>query len=180
VKPRQTKILGVLVATALLGVNFWAWITFESAKSDAIAAVADARACRQLAARITSLKVQPTMAASSQEASEQLAARVQSSVQSLGISADTIASIAPDAPMRLGNSPYFEQATTVDLRGVTLAQLVDLICNLSSGSALHVKSLHLSAVPQQTNGLWDAEVTVCSMIYSPSTNQETKGIQTPS
>jgi hypothetical protein len=170
--PRQFKIVLSLAAAILLGANLFAWATFERARSDAADSLRDAETCRKLAAQITSLRTQPMMADNSQKAVEELAARVQLSAQSLGIDSHNIASIAPDSPARLADSPYLEQATTVQLREVTLPQLVKLLCNLSGNrSGLRIKALHLSIPPQQAAGnIWSAEITVSSLIYSPMTS----------
>ncbi len=169
---RQFKIVLSLAAAILLGANLFAWATYERARGDALDSLRDAQICRKLAAQITSLRTQPTMADTSQKAIEELAARVQLSAESVGINPDDIASIAPDQPTRLAESPYLEQATTVQLREVTLPQLVKLLCNLSDNrGGLRIKAIHLSIPPQQVTGdLWSAEITVTSMIYSPMTS----------
>jgi len=171
--PRHFKIVLSLAAATLLVANLFAWATYERARGDALDSLRDVQICHKLAAQITSLRTQPTMADTSQKAIEELAARVQLSAQSLGITPDEIASIAPDQPMRLADSPYLEQATTVQLREVTLPQLVKLSCNLSDNrGGLRIKALHLSIPPQQVTGdMWSAEITVTSMIYSPMTSQ---------
>jgi hypothetical protein len=171
---RQIKVVLGLAATILLGTDLCAWTAFSHAKNDADNSVRDAQICQQLASRIASLKTQPAMAGTSQQAIEELAALVQTSAQSFGIKADDIASIAPDAPTRLADSPYLEQSTTVELREITLGQLVDLLSALSNHrSGLRIKALHLTAPPQQIVGnAWSAEITVSSLIYSPETNPE--------
>jgi hypothetical protein len=171
---RQVKGVLGLAGAILLGTNLLAWTLFDRAKSDANDSVRDAQASQQLAARIASLKTQPAMAGTSQQAIEELAARVQASAQSFGINADDIASIAPDAPARLADSPYLEQSTTVELRELTLVQLVDLLYALSNHqSGLRIKALHLTAPPQKIGGnTWSAEITVSSLIYSPETSPE--------
>jgi uncharacterized protein YggU (UPF0235/DUF167 family) len=176
-KPKRTFLLAGAMAIALLGVNLWSGWVLVRAKSQAQDATANAQLCRQLASRITDLQAKPVVAAAGEQATQELTARIETAAHSLGIAGDNLASIAPASAARVSDTAYLEKPTTVQLRQVTLSQLVSLLCNLAGdGRSLRIKELRLTTPPQKENSeLWSAEITIAYLIYSPAPPTQIKG-----
>jgi hypothetical protein len=165
----RKRILALMTAAGLALANLWCYVILVQSKDAAQTAVQSARQSEQSAARIIALQAKPTVAGTREEAVNRLASRFEAAARALGIAGDNIASIVPDQPARIADSAYLEQATTVQLRQVTLVQLVDLLCGLADDdSGLRIKALRLSTPLQQKTGDgWSAELTATYLIYSP-------------
>jgi hypothetical protein len=80
-------------------------------------------------------------------------------------------------PVRVADSAYLEKPTTVQLRTVSLSQLVDFLCQLSGGeNGPQVKALRLTT-PHLTedDNRWSVELTLTYLIYSPPPREPGKG-----
>jgi hypothetical protein len=173
VNQKQLIILVVLVALSVLILNAWSYWSMDESRSQARRAQVDAALCQKLSQEILELQRKPAIAGTREQATEELAARVELAARQSGISGDNLASIAPDAAVRVGDSDYLEKATSVQLRAVTLNQLAGLFGEISTEGSLRVKSLRLTAPPQDSSvghgptELWSAEFSIAYLIYSP-------------
>jgi hypothetical protein len=170
-------ILATLILFALAAADLVCYWEFSESQSYAFRAIHDADKCGQMAARIILLRSKPTLAGAVEQAPEELARRIESTANALGIEGDNLASIEPDPAVRVADTSYLEKPTTVQLRQVTLAQLIDLLCGISeSGQNLQIKALRLTSPPHEDEGgRWSAELTVTYLIYSPQSARTENG-----
>jgi len=149
---------------------------------DALAAMrlADARAnaerqrdnalrCRSLAASIASLRSLPSVAGASEPANDDLARHVEAAAATAGIAKEAVIRIAPEAPRRIGDTPYLEKPAQLTLKQITLLQLAALLRQLTAdASGIRATSLRISGPREGENsGHWNCEVTLTYRIYSP-------------
>jgi hypothetical protein len=174
---RRRLILATLILLVLGTVDLICYWEFSESQTYAIRATRDAEQCARLAARITVLRTKPTIAGVGEQAPEELARRIEAGANALGIEGDNLASIEPDPAARVAGTAYLEKPTTVQLRQVTLAQLIDLLCQISqSGQNLQIKALRLTSPPHEDEGgRWSAELTVSYLIYSPRPTRTENG-----
>ena len=135
----------------------------------AMLARVNADECRKIAEHINTLRYSPALASSSEEAFREMSKRIEATAIAMGIAEDKIAAIDPDPVVRIGDTAYLEKATEVQLREVTLPQLIGLLGKLVEGNhELCVKALWLSVPPRNESGnLWTADLTISYLIYSP-------------
>jgi len=111
------------------------------------AAQTDLDRCRQLADRIQDLSAKPTRAwLKSDSPRERLALHIQQAAQAAQINESSIVSIEPLKGHQIGESAYMDELTKLQLRNLSLRQLVTFLKEVSAGqSGLRVDSLRLSA-----------------------------------
>ncbi len=165
---RQLVLWGILM-TLLVCADLWAWGMLASSRSSAQRAQSDSLRCRQLAGQIMQRRSRPNVAAMEELASSELASRVERAAATAQVPAAGIVRISPEPTRRLGDSPYLESPTQLQLRQVTLKQLTVLLQELlKDSSALELRSLRLSAPREQETGpQWNVEAMICHLVYSP-------------
>jgi hypothetical protein len=160
---------GGILLGALVALNGFALLKFNTARDEAVTAIRDADLCEQVANRIAALRSKPVIAGSVSLPADNLSRRIEAAVRGAGVAGDDLASIEPDPASRIGDSSYLEKPTTIQLRNVSLTQVAQLLCALAGDAGgLRVKSLRLTTPPQeQSENLWSCEFTLSYLIYSP-------------
>jgi len=174
-KWQKTIFLYLLIGVGLIAADAWCYLGILGAARDrAASATADAELCQRLARQIMALQAKPAVADTQEQAQDQLSARIESDAHRFGITGDNLASIDPEPAERVADTVYLEKPTVLQLRQVSLEQLINLLCQISGdGSGLRIKALRLSVPPQNQQGnLWSAEVTVTYLIYAPVSQQQ--------
>jgi hypothetical protein len=162
-------VLAVLIVSA--GWSFY-WMT--SAELSAQNSAENLQICKRLADQIKKMHTQPLRAALETRTSTELAGQIETSAKTANLRQNCILQIDPQTARRLGNTAYKEQPTMVELRDVTLKQLVVFLNALTDDqSGMDVAELRLessrddSANAQQTEETWLAEVTLSHLIFAP-------------
>ena len=86
-----------------------------------------------LAANIESLRQSPVRVDEGVQSSDALAVIVETSAKQVGLNPQQIVRIDPGEPRRIGESPYLEQKTDVEVRDASLRQIVEFILTLEDG-----------------------------------------------
>lgn len=160
-----TLILGV--ADAWAG---WLWMRSREERGHARDQLA---ICQEVSREINSLRSAPIRFEEGARTSDALAQLVESSSQRVGLGSDRIVHISPGEPKRLGESPYQEQVTEVELREVTLKQLLQFALAVgNTGPGIHCGALTLRVPPGTEDSdsgteLWNAQVLLTTYIYAP-------------
>lgn len=124
--------------------------------------------CNELAKAITSLRDQPSVVSNEEMGVRQLGERIKAATEHADFDGAALEGIFPQAARRVGNTPYLSKPTSLSLRGVSLAQLAAFLLHVSDGSGLTVRDIRLRAPRSEaTTHLWDAELTLSYLIYSP-------------
>jgi len=131
--------------------------------------------CEELGGRIEIIRDAPVKVDETARTGDALAKLIESAAQQAGVDADRIVHVAPAEPRRLGDSPYLEQATAIELREVTLRQLIEMTLAIGRlAPRLKVGSASLRTPPGEpiqgdTRELWNVQLVLTAHIYSPKT-----------
>ncbi len=127
---------------------------------------------QKLVAEIGSANSKPRIASTETEASEVTMRRISDSVASSGVDSDSLVSVLPYEPTRLGNSDYQQRQTEIKLQAITLPLLVRFATSLENSSAgLVVRDIAMSSSRMRSPSareLWDVTLILTQMIYSPT------------
>ncbi len=169
---RGPALIAVIAICLLLG-DGWAVWQWASSQQQLDCDQAQVASTIRLVHSIESLRRSPEKLETAARSADALAKLIESSAQQVGISLDRIVHVAPSEPRRIGNSAYLEQTTAVELRDVTLKQLVDLTRVVGQiAPRLTVPSISIRMPPSEANTLakaelWNAEVTLTGRLYEP-------------
>ena len=170
----KRPVLTTSAFLALLLLVVWSAVQRQQAFRQAEDAWRRLQNCRQMARRIRELRKTPVQFAETQRSGDALLQRVEDAAREARIDAERIAAIAPAEPRRIGDTPYKEQETRVELFHVTLSRLVRFLLAVPTADpAIHINTL-LLRTPVQTGSpggpkaeLWNAEVILTSRFYAP-------------
>lgn len=173
---KAAALLKVTAVLALIALDGWALWNWRTRREEAAEAAAQLAACQRMAARIERLRQAPQEVEEGLRSHESIARLVESAAGQSGLGAERIVHVAPGAPRPVPDSPYTEQATEVELREVTLPQLVELtqalrgaapgvrVPSLALRTPPHDRSVELGAGQPET---WNAQLTLTSHVYVP-------------
>ena len=169
---RRADVLAAVLFVALAVLAGWSYCEFTAGCSDAAAAASDLAACRNLTQQIKTLRKKPVLVGTKARSSTEVAHSIETAAKGAGLPLTNILQIDPQSPCRLGNSAYQEQPTHVELRNVTLKQLLVFLYALANdGVGLNLSDVRLSAprdeATQGANETWLAEVTLTHLIFAP-------------
>jgi hypothetical protein len=172
-RPQQLTKLLLLVACALSLVDGWAGWQWTSRQQEFSMARAQAASCDELAEKIDSLRGAPVKVEETARSGDALAKLVESAAQEVGLASDRIVHVAPAEPRRIGDSPYLEQTTAVELRAVTLRQLVEFSLSLGQKEPrIKIPTVALRTPPGDVNAnsgreLWNVQLTLTAHVFAP-------------
>ncbi len=165
---RRAALIGVL--GVMLAVTA-AWnAQYMLGKHDAARRAAeDLAACRRLAKDIRALRTEPKVASIEAMGVQELGACVEAASRRAGFAPDALQGIFPQAPRRVGASPYLQKPTALSLQNVTLVQLGTFLHHLTAETGLSVQDVRLRIPHGAEEGrTWNVETTVLSLIYAPA------------
>lgn len=162
--------LSVLSIALFVGVA-WAAFRLSAAKNDMRSAEDDIRICRKLATQITELRERPSVAGTRERQTSETATEIERAAAVAKIEvAQSLVSISPELPRRVGDTAYKEAPTQIVLTGITLRQLVAFLSALAmADNGLQARSLRLTAPRDDLGDRWTVDVTVSYLIYAPRT-----------
>lgn len=169
----QREWLWMLLTAALVVLLAFAALELQSSRAAALAAVQNLAECRELASEISKLRGRPSQITLQAQSGAELARQIESAAQVAQVPNNCVVRIDPQPARRIGESPYKEQPANLELRAVTLKQLVQFLQTLQEGGAgLRTRSMRLIAPRQEATApsdaeTWMAEVTLTSMIFAP-------------
>ncbi len=172
---RHRGIVSLVFVALLLFAGWSAW-QWDQALAEVNFAQDQLVKCRRLASRIEDLRQAPAQYDETQRSSDALSQLVEAAARQADIDVQRIASISPAEPRRLGDTPYKEQETRVELFEVTLPQLVTFMLTVpEADSAMHVGTMFMRTpvrpvyAPDQgeVEETWNAELILTSRFYAP-------------
>jgi hypothetical protein len=172
-RTKNATHLLVLVAGVLCLIDGWAGWQWVSGRDSLALARDQAANCEDLGTRIESLRQAPAKVEETARTGEALARLVESSAQQVGLPSDHIVHVAPAEPRRIGESPYLEQSTAVELRSVTLRQLIEFSLSVARKEPrIRIPTLALRTPPGEAkanNGheLWNVQLTLTAHVFAP-------------
>ncbi len=135
---------------------------------------------QELASAIGKLRRTPTQAALASTPTGEIARKLQLAAEKATIPLAQLSRIDPRPIRRMGDSAYLAQETRVELRNVTLAQLVTWLQEITAqANDLTATGLRLVA-PREPNPAsdasetWSVEVTLTQLVFSPQSRRTPK------
>ena len=175
---RVTATMVLLVVTAGT-MAVIAYYRLDVSRRSATDSVEQWQECRELVKQIERLRDQPRQAADAFRSASQLAQVMEATAHAVGVAPERIVRIDPRSTRRIGDTPYQEQPTRVELRELTLEQIVSFLRKVvqeergTEVAELRLKPARTGGVDAEkshTSGqveLWDAEVTLTALAFSP-------------
>jgi hypothetical protein len=169
---RARVVIG-LIGLCLLAADSWSVWQWTSSQQQLDADQQQLAAAKRLVTSIEALRRSPEKLEATARSADSLAKLIESAAQQVGLGTDRIVHVAPSEPRRIGNTPYLEQSTAVELRDVSLKQLVDLSQSLRQvAPRLTIPSVSIRMPPSESNTirreeLWNVELTLTGHLYEP-------------
>ena len=171
---RRTVILRYILWAAALAAALACYWFYAENTSRLHAAAGNLQRCEELAAQIAGARQAPRRAQLATRSADDLGSIIEKSTAEAQLARDRILRIDPQPARRLGKTDYLEQATEVELVGVSLRQMVEFLYNLGrTDEELNVSTLRLRTPHGTMEGagaeLWLADVVLAQRIYAPAT-----------
>ena len=159
--------LGLLLA------NVWTGWTCWIRQEQTVAAQAQVQRVATIAEKIKVLRRNPVRVEQAARTGDAIARIVESAAKQVNLNPDQIVRIDPGETRQLGDLPYVEQRTDVEVRESSLQRIIELAIAIEdAGVSMDVPMLSLrvpSGVenPNTTEELWNAQILLTSRIYQP-------------
>jgi len=161
-------VFGLLIVAA--GFSF---VSVRSARERAERAADQAQEVKRLAEQVTVLTKRPTVALTQRDTVQQLSGLVEQNAVACGIQQDRIRRIDAQDARRVGQTPYYRLPTRVNIEGVEMPQLIDLLARLTEGDRLSIQDCRFAAPHDEVVGsTWNAEFTLAYLVYDPQQDQQ--------
>lgn len=184
---QQRSIAPAAFLLAALLAAGWSASTWSAARRDAVESARDLRECQRLRDQIVAARAAPSVASERELRPADVSRALNDALRKADIEPDQLVRVAPASPKRsTANSAYEERPTQLQLRDLTLKQIVRFIDELageprSDGSAsLGTRSIRLSAADASAkDGDWSADVLIGYWIYAPRTTSSPRASDQP-
>ncbi len=170
---RRSLLYALLLVALLVAVLWHAWGTFAASRRAAGLAAIHLDEAQRLMQQIDLSRQGSRVAGQTEVGEGELVRRVEAAATTAGALPSQIVRIDPAPARRLGESPYKQKSTRLQLRAVTLSQAVEFLEALDRPQeephqGLTLSTVRLSAAREETNrGLWDLDATVNYLLYAP-------------
>lgn len=163
---RQVILAATLVASIVF--TIWCWSQLSTAHADAASAADEWTRCQSLAQQLAAIgpaaPIDRTTAGPTA-----VSHAIDQASKSAHLTPTSIARIAPEQPHRVTGTSLEEQPTRLELRDITLQQLITLLHTASAElPGARVSSLRLTA-PSQTHATsrWEVQATISRFADAP-------------
>ena len=156
-------VLGTLV--------LWSADHLRASRARARTAAQNLEQCRRLNRAIQQIELRPVRAAPDAQSRTDLSSRIEAAAAVAGFPPSTVERIDPQPGRRVGETPYEEYTTLVELGTLPLKQLVTFLEAATRGEPrLDVTSIRLSAPRYEAptaarQETWHAEVTLTYFVF---------------
>jgi hypothetical protein len=166
--------LAFVFASLLVAAVFSYWQS-RAVSATLAAEQRDARACVDLAAEIEELRALPQFAVLEEESEETILGHIEQAAESVSLQS-ALVGIQPIPLSYLGDSPYRIRAIRLDLRSVSLEQIVSFAHQLADenrGMTIRDLEFWQFGADRRRTGpeLWNAKLTLTQLIFSPMRRQ---------
>ena len=171
----QQRVLLIIITAFLVVGTILSVSRYRRACSIATRATENLDVCRGISDQIEAMRAVPAHVSLESQSTQDLALCVQRASQAAEMAHGAIASITPQTSRRLADTAYLEQNNDLDIRQVTLQQLIRFLNEaIARQSGLRVTSIRLQA-PRTSDSsrdsteadIWSSEVTLTHLVFSP-------------
>jgi hypothetical protein len=163
--------LPLLLFVGLSIAAFWLYGELGRAHREAVEAATSANTCQEFSSRIIELKKKPELISGKMSSTAQIAQAVETAMQEAEIPAEKLVRIEPRSAVRFEKTPFLQQPSHLELREVTLAQLIRFLHILSTRNRLETTDLRIhaprSAASESGPERWNAELVLTNTLYFP-------------
>lgn len=158
-----------LALASMMLVGYW---TMRASRTRLQETQVQLRDCEKLAADIRALQNRPGFAALGVDSPRTITARAEVASEQAKIPATALVRIEPQAAVRLRDSPYRLRPTRLELRRVTLEQLVSFThAMIDEAQGTTVRDIRLTAETSSQGvmnaDLWSVELVLTQLIFAP-------------
>lgn len=169
---RKQMRVGViwLALLALVAAGYW---SMHAAKGRLNEAMHQEQQCQKMTKEIKALLDRPGFAALGVDSPSTITARAEEAKQQANVQSESLIRIEPQSAVRLRDSPYRLRPTRLELRGVTLEQVISFTHGMiDEAQGTTIRDLRLTMVDgdagqQNEAELWTAELVLTQLIFSP-------------
>jgi hypothetical protein len=171
--PNKMTFILLLVASAVCVADVWAGWEWTGRRQQLAVFRQQSQDSEALADKIDHLRQAPVKVEETTRAGDTFSKLVESVALEVGLASDRIVHVAPSEPRRIGDSPYLEQSTAVELREVTLRQLVEFSVALGRKEPrLAIPNVAVRIPPGDANPnkgreLWNVQMTLTAHVFAP-------------
>lgn len=175
--PVQRSTIGFVVTLTLLGaLAIAAHVARLGAQRRERSQREDLDDCRSMASQIERLRTGRQRALLKTKPSDELNRKIADWASRVGIPADRLIRIEPQQPSRIGDTPYLQQVTELEIMQTELPKLIELAqASQRDEEGLKVSSMRLSLPRLESDKdgpeQWNIELTLTYLIYSPTSNR---------
>lgn len=166
---RSWMIVGL--GALLFVVNLLAYLELSASQASARAAADNLAECKVIAGDIANLRRQPSKVTLEAHSATELSSQVEQAMKFAQLRANCLVRVDPQPARRMAVGDFKEQATSLELRSVSLKQLIHFLHKLETGGAgLRTKSLQMASVKaatEATTETWNVQVVLTSLIFAP-------------
>jgi hypothetical protein len=169
------RTIQLLILAGLLAISaLWSYRKMAGQQQAAKLAAADLAECRKAADQIEALRRRPALAQQNQRESAETIGLIEKSAKAAGLTEAMLVRTVPEQPLRLGDTVYLEKPTRVQLKNVSLVQLVEMVYRIvTDKNHLHAKAMRISAPSAEDTGAqWNVELVLTYLIYEPQKTQK--------
>jgi hypothetical protein len=171
-RKRQAILVGVMLAMLSVGA-VWNLNWMLEQRQDARRAAGDLVACEVLAEQMGQLRSKPAVASAKDMGVRELGSKIDAASARARLGRTALRGVDPRSARPVGDTPYLQKPTTLDLQQVTLPQLTSFLYHLTNEPGLVVRDLRLRSPRRRAEGKdWNAEATLTYLIYSPERAKE--------
>jgi len=167
--PENRLPLFLFVGLAILA--FWLYGELERAHRGALVEATNAKESQDYSSRIIDLKKRPELVADRMSTTAQIAQSVEMAMQEAAIPAAKLVRIEPRSAIRFERTSFLLQPSHIELREISMEQLIRFLHILSTRNRLDATDLRLHAprgtVTESGPELWNAELVLTNTIYFP-------------
>ncbi|MEO1525509.1 MAG: hypothetical protein AAFX06_08730 [Planctomycetota bacterium] len=164
------RLYALLTLVALIA-TYICFDHYQSQKQALAAAIESLQSCERQSREILELRDAPTIAVSELEDLGGLTARISAAQEKAGFEPQSVDLVDPRRPTRIEESSYRQRPVAIDLRGLSLTQIVKFIDALTDqAKGIWVSEVRLTPARQDATAdaeMWNVELVLTQLNYSP-------------
>lgn len=167
----KPSIFGAAIFLSIVALMGWSYNWLDDQRSGALAAIAEADTCDQLARDGMNLRRHGATVASEPARQVELNRQIAQAAQDAGLPVRNLERIEHDAPRRAAESAdLLERPTRFSIRQTTLRQLASMLQSLDRpADGMRITRIHLAAPDDASDtSTWTAEATLTDSAAAPA------------
>ena len=161
--------LAILVMIAIMVLILFLHGWSAKARRSALESAQQLTECQNFASKIQELQQKPDLVAVDLRSTSQIAKSVEDSMTKAEINPQSLIRIEPSPLRRIEKSPFARQPINIEVRDITMEQMIRFLFFLSTDHQLQTSDMRLHA-PQSAQNVqetWNAELVLSNILFAP-------------